>query len=56
MDEEMTNARPKELKSTMDKLDAVISVLCVYCHWLYSSERTEIVGDMEDGFILLPRR
>jgi predicted RNase H-like nuclease len=55
LDEEINDARPSELKSTMDKIDSVISVLCVYGHWIYSGKRTEILGDTKDGFILLPR-
>ena len=55
LDAEVVSAKPGEFKSTMDKVDAVISVLCVYCHWLYSGERTEVLGDTEDGFVLLPR-
>lgn len=55
LDAEVVSTKPGEFKSTMDKVDAVISVLCVYCHWLYSGERTEVLGDTEDGFVLLPR-
>ena len=56
LDEEIDSATPGELKSVMDKVDSVICVLCVYCHWLYSGKRTEILGDQEYGFVLLPRR
>ena len=55
LDEEVNDARPSELKSTMDKIDSLISVLCGYRHWIYSGKRTEILGDTKDGFILLPR-
>jgi predicted RNase H-like nuclease len=56
LDDEVRSVAPGGLKSTMDRVDAIISVLCVYCHWLYSGERTEVLGDVEDGFVLLPRR
>jgi len=54
-DAEVVSAKPGEFKFTMDKAGAVISVPCVYCHWLYSGEKTEVLGDTEDGFVLLPR-
>ena len=56
LDEEIESATPSEMKSVMDKIDAVISVLCVYGHWIYSGKRTEVLGDVTDGFILLPRQ
>jgi predicted RNase H-like nuclease len=56
LDEEIDTATPSQLKSVMDKIDAVISVLCVYGHWIYAGKRTEVLGDGTDGFILLPRQ
>jgi predicted RNase H-like nuclease len=56
LDEEIDVATPSELKSVMDKIDAVISVLCVYGHWIYAGKMTEVLGDATDGFILLPRQ
>ncbi len=55
LQKEIIGATPGELATTMDKLDALIGVLCVYTHWIYGSRRTELVGDEQDGFILLPR-
>jgi predicted RNase H-like nuclease len=56
LDEEVVAAAPSELKSVTDKIDAVISVLCVYGHWIYVGKMTEVLGDASNGFILLPRQ
>lgn len=55
LDREVVSSRTRDLTLVMDKIDALISVLCVYTHWLYAGKRTEVIGDMDGGFILMPR-
>lgn len=43
------------LPKTMDKIDALLSVSCVYSHWLYRGRRSELVGETSGGYMLLPR-
>ncbi len=47
--------RAGNLPRVMDKIDALLSVLCVYSHWLYRGRRTELVGEASGGYIMLPR-
>lgn len=38
-----------------DRLDALLAAVSLYRHSLYSGERSLILGDDDDGFLLLPR-
>lgn len=46
----------RELKKAADFLDAAVAAYTVYLCWLYGRERCIVLGDKEEGFILLPRR
>jgi predicted RNase H-like nuclease len=41
-------------KSAEDQTDALFCALIGYHHWLHQGQRSEIVGETESGFILLP--
>lgn len=51
--DEVRDARPAELKQVADKVDAVLCAACLYAHWLYGGQRTRLVGDEKDGYILI---
>lgn len=38
-----------------DRMDALMAAISVYRHGLYSGARSAMVGDGDDGYILLPR-
>ncbi len=42
-------------KGAVDRLDALLAAASLYRHSLYSGERSLILGDDDDGFLLLPR-
>ena len=41
-------------KPAEDRLDAFVCALIGYHHWRYAGARSEVLGDLETGFILLP--
>lgn len=41
-------------KPAEDRLDALLCALVGYQHWRYDGARSEVIGDLETGFILLP--
>ena len=41
-------------KPAEDRLDAFICALIGYHHWRHAGRRSEVLGDLETGFILLP--
>ena len=41
-------------KPAEDRLDAFVCALIGYHHWRHDGQRTEVIGDGETGFILLP--
>lgn len=41
-------------KPAEDRLDAMVCALIGYWHWRDNGERSEVIGDEETGFILLP--
>jgi predicted RNase H-like nuclease len=49
-------SRLEELKKLADLLDAAVAAYTVYLYWLYGEERCVVLGDKEEGFILLPRK
>ena len=42
-------------KPIEDRLDALFCALIGYGHWLHGGKRSEVIGDLETGFILLPK-
>ena len=50
------SASSSELKSVGDMLDAAISVTCVYAHWIYDGQGTNLVGEEGHGRVLLPAK
>lgn len=42
-------------KGLDDRLDALVGAALLYAHRLYAGGATEVVGDEDDGYILLPR-
>lgn len=41
-------------KPVEDRLDALFCALIGYWHWRYRGKRSEVIGDIRTGFILLP--
>lgn len=41
-------------KPAEDRLDAFVCALIGYHHWRHAGHRSEVLGDVETGFILLP--
>ncbi|OPY33280.1 MAG: hypothetical protein A4E32_00957 [Methanomassiliicoccales archaeon PtaU1.Bin124] len=54
--DEVGHAAPSQMKAVGDKVDALLCAACVYAHWLYGGQRTRLVGDEKDGYILIVRR
>ena len=42
-------------KNSEDQVDALICALIGYWHWKYQGELTEILGDLDTGFIVIPK-
>lgn len=42
-------------KHVEDRLDAIICAYTAANYWLYGSERSEVFGDAESGFLVVPR-
>lgn len=42
-------------KDVEDQTDAFFCALIGYWHWLHEGQRTETLGDLATGFILVPR-
>lgn len=53
LEEEILEANGKELGQATDKVDAVVCAACVYAHWLYQGRTTRMLGEENDGYILL---
>lgn len=43
------------LKSYEDTLDSIICAYIGLYHWYWGEEKSEVIGDMESGYIVLPR-
>lgn len=41
-------------KGVEDETDALFCALIAYWHWLHRGKRTQVLGDLETGFILVP--
>jgi predicted RNase H-like nuclease len=46
--------RGAALKANEDKLDAVICAYIAYYYWFWGSDRTQLFGDVKDGYIIVP--
>ena len=44
----------KLTKQNEDRTDALFCALIGYHHWLHRGKKSEVIGDLETGFILLP--
>ena len=42
-------------KKNEDQIDALICALVGYWHWKYEGKQTEILGDLDSGFIVVPK-
>jgi predicted RNase H-like nuclease len=42
-------------KPVEDRIDAVFCALIGYWHWLHVGRRSEVLGDLYTGFILVPK-
>jgi predicted RNase H-like nuclease len=49
-----TLLRARWSKPVEDRLDALFCALIGYHHWMHGGKRSEVIGDLETGFILLP--
>jgi predicted RNase H-like nuclease len=45
----------RELKCYEDTLDSLICAYIGLYHWYWGEERSEVVGDMESGYMVIPR-
>ena len=52
--QEADGARASTIKGMGDLLDAALCATCVYSHWISGGRRTQLVGEEEHGYILLP--
>lgn len=43
------------IKDIEDQTDGVFCALIGYWHWMHQGKRTQIIGDLQTGFILVPR-
>ncbi|HSB79840.1 MAG TPA: DUF429 domain-containing protein [Candidatus Methylomirabilis sp.] len=43
-------------KRREDTLDAVVCALVGWIHWWHGAERSQVLGDLETGFIVVPKR
>jgi len=46
--------RQKWSKPVEDRTDALFCALIGMWHWMYRGKRSEVIGDLKTGFILLP--
>ena len=42
-------------KGAADRMDALMAAVSLYRHRLYAGNRSLVVGEDDDGYILLPR-
>ena len=42
-------------KKNEDQIDALICALVGYWHWKHEGKQTEILGDLDSGFIVVPK-
>ncbi|MFN3468054.1 MAG: DUF429 domain-containing protein, partial [Candidatus Brocadiales bacterium] len=46
----------KSLKTYEDTLDSLSCAYIGFYHWYWGEERSEVMGDMETGYIVIPKR
>lgn len=51
---DLETLRGAALKSYEDRLDAIVCAYIAYHHWYWRPRRTEIVGDVAEGYIVNP--
>jgi predicted RNase H-like nuclease len=54
-DEDPAVLRGMARKRREDTLDAIVCALVGWIHWWHGAERSEVLGDLETGFIVVPR-
>ncbi len=47
--------RGKRLKSYEDILDSLISAYVGFYHWYWGAEKSEIIGNLQTGYIVNPK-
>jgi hypothetical protein len=53
---ELEAARPSDTKGLADLIDSALAVMCLYHHRLSRGGATQLVGEEEQGFVLLPAK
>ena len=53
--DQIVHADSSGLKSASDKIDSLLAAVSVYRHAIYRGQSTRMIGDEENGFILLCR-
>jgi predicted RNase H-like nuclease len=53
--EEICRADTAGIKAAADKIDSLLCAISVYRHAIYRGQATQMIGDEENGFILLCR-
>lgn len=53
---DIDSLKGRTLKSHEDALDALICAYIGFYHWYWGDEKSEVVGDMKSGYIVLPRK
>jgi predicted RNase H-like nuclease len=53
---DINSLKGSALKSHEDALDALICAYIGFYHWYWGDEKSEVVGDMKSGYIVLPRK
>ncbi len=52
----VTDERGTAFKALEDRVDAVLCAYLAGLGWLYGNERLEMVGSLQDGYIIVPRQ
>ena len=54
--QDVTGLRGGKLKQLEDALDALSCAYIVYWYWWYGVSGADVIGDLTDGYIVVPRR
>jgi predicted RNase H-like nuclease len=54
--DELAEAKASSIKGVGDLFDAALCATCVYSHWISGGRRTQLLGEEEHGYILLPAK
>ncbi|MEM0448295.1 MAG: DUF429 domain-containing protein [Methanomassiliicoccales archaeon] len=52
--QEIENMKLHRIKGLCDILDAALAAACLYCHYIKNGKNTQLLGDVEHGYVLLP--